>query len=276
VTPALAALLCLTAAEPAAEPQRFLILTESDDARRAGPPIEETIRDSSRFRLGLRFLTPEESFVEGGLEAQSGLASCAANANCLAARLRNVPADLALLVVVRRVGREELIALRIVRTTTGELVHQAVSQTPAGSPLAPAIAAITARAFDALRYPQGGELIVTVRPENAELTAGDRVLGSGRTTLFAAGNYVVRARLDGYEEQTTNLSLAPGETKRADLVLAPRIASTDGSLTSSSWFWIGVGVVGAAAAGVAIGVAAGGSERCFCAASNAADCGSCP
>lgn len=269
-------LLALTVLSLAATPvDQWILLAETDAASRPGVSIPQSVYGAARFRLGLRFLSPEEAFVEGGVEAESGLASCAANAECLAARLRGVRADYALLFVVRRASGDDLLAIRVVRTRSGEIVHRAVLQAPVREPLATAIASISAAAFDALGYKTGGELVVDARPDNAALAVVDgveeRTIGSGRTTLLAAGPYVVRARLEGFDDANASVRVDAGATARVALALAPHKEA----VTDSVWFWMGVGLAATAAA-VSIGFLATRSDRCLCAAADPAQCGSCP
>jgi hypothetical protein len=241
--------------------------------RRPGASIDDGVRSAARFRLGVRFLSREEAFVEGGAEAESAIASCAASAACLAARLEGVRVEYALLLVVWRVADEDLIALRVVRASSGEIVHRAVARVSVREAIAAATSSITASALDALGYAKGGELVVTARPANAELAiegvTAQRV-SSGRTILLPAGAYVVRASLADFEDASTKALVRAGATERVELELTPRKGLTD-----NLWFWIGVGVA-ATAVGVVVGVAAIGSDRCFCAAADPAQCGSCP
>jgi hypothetical protein len=271
----LAALALLLAAAVAPPPQRFVVLVEADDSARPGASIDDSVRTTARYRLGVQLLSPEEAFVEGGRELESGLATCGADAACLAERLRAVRADFAILLVVRRVAFEHLIALRVVRTSTGEIVHKAVLQAQNVGQIGATISTITAAAFDALGYKKGGELIVTSTPNNAELFASDGVAGhpitAGRATLLSPGSYVVRARLADFEDAVQEARVEEGSTQTIALSLAPKPEE----ITAKPWFWAGVGLA-ATAIGVAIAVGVTGSDRCFCAAADQDACGSCP
>lgn len=263
------------AAAPAENVHRWVLFVEADNIPRTGKSIDETVREAARDRVGLIFLSPEEAFVEGGLEAQTGLSSCGTDEACLASRLRNVRAEYALLMVVRRVGAEYLSALRVVEIKSGKAVHRAVAQAQKPDQLAPAIAKSTAAAFDALQYPRGGQLTVTVQPANATLVLNDgiadRPLTAGRATLLAAKSYVVRAEAEDFEAASKPVELAAGTAQNVELVLAAR----EEQLTDTPWFWVGLGVA-ATAVGVGIAVIATGSDRCFCASADPNACGSCP
>lgn len=274
MTAALAAFFIAAAAAAPSPVHRWVLLVETDAASRPGVSIDASARTATRFRVGAQFLSPEEAFVEGGREAESGLSACGADASCFAARLRHVRADFALLLIVRRVAGEDLIALRVVKTQTGEVVHRAVAPAKQLDQIGPAVSKVTAAALDALGYGRGGELVVTVQPNNAELVAADGVtdlpLTAGRATLLPARSYTVRARLAGFADAVAKVDVAEGGTQNLALTLSPRE-----ELTDEPWFWVGIGVA-ATALGVAIGVAAAGSERCFCAAADPNACGSCP
>jgi hypothetical protein len=261
-------------ADASEEVHRWVLLIETDEPSRLAATLQESVRAAARFRLGLRFLSPEEAFVGGGLEVLSGLSACGADTACLASRLSATGADYALLLVARRVGGANLLALRAVRARSGAVLHRAVSQLPALSAVGAATSSLAATAFAALGYVEGGELIAVADPTEAQLALiepqGQRGLLPGATTLLPAGRYRLRAELDGFAGAEQQVQIDGGTTQRVELKLIALDRFTD-----SVWFWLGLGAA-ATAIGVGIGAAAAGTDRCFCAAPDPAACDGCP
>lgn len=90
----------------------------------------------------------------------------------------------------------------------------------------------------AMRDAKGG-LVVGSSPNGADVLVDGRSLGHTPTEAqLPPGNHELLLRLDGYREKRVTAVVVEGERKRVDVMLDKKPP-----ITSTWWFWTGVGVV---------------------------------
>jgi hypothetical protein len=259
--------LALTAAPPAAGPERLAVLPVllAVEARVDVEQVFTAVEAAAQWRGALRPMTVGDYYFHGGQELARRSLACGPDAACITRELRPMDAGLGLLVLVNGELTPPLVSLLLLDARAGSVVAEWAGQVPGGpEAVEGAIRARAAEFLDAQGYLQSGRLRVAAQPPQAALVVDDGAqpdLGRADTFTLPPGHHTVRVSAEGHEARTLSAEVRPGEVTE----LAVTLAEAD-SVLSSPWLWLGVGAV---AAGVAAGVAAaslggGAGPTCAC------------
>ncbi len=231
-----------------------------------GPEIERLADTALSFTPRARPISRAEG---RDIALEDKLRDCGYDVECVTKLALVARAHWVLMTIVNAELSPPLIASRLVEVASGKIIAERAAPMPAEGRVADAVLQQLLDVLVAGRFDVGGRLVVRPVPPDAKVSVTPSPMAPFAGELLAPGAYEALIEHDGYAARTESVVLRLGATTTLDVAL-----EAEGSIVSSPWLWLGLGVlvVGAAATGAAFALSGGDQVVDFCHAGSPDSC----
>jgi hypothetical protein len=172
---------------------------------------------------------------------------CAANTECIVARLRARAIDLGIVIVQNMSESPPLLSGRVIDADTGQVLKNALLESERTG-IESAIRSTTMSLLEAAGHRIRGRVRISRDPSNVRIEIDGAATAGEASDLVsvAPGTHRWAAFSDGYAERSASFEVRRGETAEISVLL-----DRSPSILESGWLWLGVAAIVAAGAGIA-------------------------